>query len=66
MLKVLGLRKIVNTDPQEYELRWHDLENKKPGYEQTTVTGTEAVLRPMLKNGGMTEASIDILFMRAA
>jgi hypothetical protein len=66
MLKVLGLRKLPeNRMKQEYELMLKDLENTKPGYTFETVYGTEAEVRTMLKNGGMSEAQVDICFAQA-
>ena len=65
-LKVLGLRKIAYTDPQEYELRLHDPENRKSGYTFETVDGTEDVVRAALKAGGMPEGDIDVLFARVS
>jgi hypothetical protein len=64
-LRVLGLIKVSNTDPQQYELRLHDSENKKPGYVWTTEYGTEDEIRAMLKNGGMTPGQIDLYLSRA-
>ena len=67
MYQVLGLCKIANTEPeQQYELILKDLENKSPGYVQTTEYGTEAQVRAMLKNGGMTETRINIYSERAS
>ncbi|MGP8268824.1 MAG: hypothetical protein ACLQLH_02050 [Terracidiphilus sp.] len=62
MYKVLGLRKIPNSDPQKYELRLHDSENKKSGYRMNTEYGTEEQLRAMLKNGGLSDAQTDLFF----
>jgi hypothetical protein len=66
MYQVLGLCKTNRTAPeQEYELRLRDKENIKPGYTQSTEYGAEAQVRAMLRNGGMTEAQIDVLFAQA-
>jgi hypothetical protein len=65
MYKVLGLQKIPNTTPQQYELRLHDSENKKSGYVMTTEHGTEEQVRAMLKNGGLNDAKIDLYFAGA-
>jgi len=65
MYKVLSLTKRTNSDPQEYELRLHDSENKKPGYVMSTENGTEEQVRAMLKNGGLGDAQIDLYFARA-
>ena len=66
MYQVLGIRKTAKTKPeQEFELRLRDKENTKPGYLHTTEYGTEAEVRTMLKDGGMPDAQIDILFAQA-
>jgi hypothetical protein len=65
MYKVLGIQRIPDTDPQEYELRLHDSENKKPGYVMETVYGTEEQVRAMLQNGGLNDATIDLYFVGA-
>ncbi|MGA3135291.1 MAG: hypothetical protein ABSC88_04770 [Terracidiphilus sp.] len=65
MYKVLGIQKIPNTNPQQYELRLHDSENKKSGYVMTTEYGTEEQVRAMLKNGGLSNAQIDVYFVGA-
>jgi hypothetical protein len=65
MYKVLGLQKIPNTDPQKYGLQLHDSENKKSGYERNTEYGTEEQIRAMLKNGGLSDAQIDLYFAAA-
>jgi hypothetical protein len=64
--RVLGIRRLPDTDPQEFELRLHDSENKKDGYVMNTEYGTESELRSMLKNGGIQEPAIDSLFKQAA
>jgi hypothetical protein len=66
MLQVLGLRRVPDTDPQEYELRLKDKENLKPGYIGRMEYGTEAEMRIMLTDGGMSESDIDRLFKQAA
>jgi hypothetical protein len=63
MYKVVGLQKIPNTDPQQYDLWLNDSENKKPGYVMETVYGTEEQVRAMLKNGGLGDAQIDLYFI---
>lgn len=65
MYKVLSLQKRSNSGPQEYELRLHDSENKKSGYVMNTENGTEEQLRAMLKNGGLSDAQIDLYFAGA-
>jgi len=62
MYQVLGLRKVENTDPQEFEIRLKDKENTKSGYVMTTDYGTESELRARLKEAGMQEPDIDRLF----
>jgi hypothetical protein len=66
MFQVLGLRKVPNTDPQEYELWLKDKENTKPGYIGRTENGTETEVRAMLKDTGATESDINKLFRQAA
>jgi hypothetical protein len=66
MFQVLGLRKVPDTDPQEYELRLKDKENTKPGYIGRMEYGTEAEVRVMLRDGGMSESDIERLFKQAA
>jgi hypothetical protein len=66
MYQVLGLRKVANTDPQEFEIRLKDNENTKPGYTMTTDYGTEPDLRIRLKDAGMQEADIERLFAQAS
>jgi hypothetical protein len=66
MYQVLGLRKIANTDPQEFEIRLKDKENTKPGYMTTTDSGTETELRTRLKDSGMREPDIERLFKQAS
>src|SRR6266404_844381 len=59
-LRILGLTKVPNTDPQQYELRLHDSENQKSGYIWTTQYGTEDQIRAMLKSGGLTPGEIEL------
>ncbi len=66
MFRVLGLRKIANTEPQKYELTLRDLEDTKPNYVQDTQYGTESELRAMLSDGGMTEPNIEMIFEQAS
>jgi len=65
MFNVLGLRKVGNADPQEFELSLKDLENKKPGYLGRTEYGTEAEVRARLKDSGISEFEIEKLFKNA-
>ena len=62
MYKILGIQQIPNTDPQQYELRLHDSENKKPGYLWDSEYGTEEQVRAMLKNGGLNDAKVELYF----
>jgi len=62
MFLVLGLRKVPDTDPQEYELWLKDKENTKPGYIGRTVNGTEPEVRAILKEGEMAESDVNKLF----
>jgi len=66
MYQVLGLRKVENTDPQEFEIRLKDKENTKSGYLFTTDNGTEPELRARLKEAGMQEPDINRLFKQAS
>jgi len=66
MSQVLWIRKIENTDPQEFEIRVEDKENTKPGYMFTSYTGTEPELRVGLKEEGMRESDIERLFRQAS
>lgn len=66
MYQVMGLRKIEDTDPQEFEIRLKDKENTKPGYMMTTDIGTESELRSRLKEAGMQEPDIERLFKQAS
>jgi hypothetical protein len=66
MYQVLGVRKIENTDPQEFEIRLKDKENTKPAYMMTTDNGTEPELRLKLKEAGMLEPDIEGLFKQAS
>ena len=62
MYQVLGIRKIEDTDPLEFEIRLKDKETTKPGYMMTTDSGTELELRARLKEAGMQEPDIEELF----
>lgn len=62
MYQVLGLRKVENTEPQEFEIRLNDKENTKEGYVMTTAYGTESELRARLKSAGMHDGDIERLF----
>jgi hypothetical protein len=66
MYQVMGVRKIENTDPQEFEIRLKDKENIKPGYMMTTDNGTEPELRARLKEAGMPDPDIERLFKQAS
>ena len=66
MYQVLGIRKVEDTDPQEFEIRVNDKENTKQGYMFTTYNGTEPELRVGLKEAGMQEPEIDRLFKQAS
>jgi hypothetical protein len=66
MYQVVGVRKIENTDPQEFEIRLKDKENMKPGYVMTTEYGTEPELRAELKEAGMQQPDIERLFSAAS
>lgn len=66
MYKIMGLRKIEDTEPQEFEIRLKDKENLKPQYMMTTDSGTEPELRARLKEAGMMEPEIDRLFKQVS
>jgi hypothetical protein len=65
MYPVRGLRKVTNSNPQQFELWLTDPKNKKDGYLFTTKYGTEPEVRTMLKEAGVPEADIDRLFRQA-
>jgi hypothetical protein len=65
MYPVRGLRKVNNSNPQNFELWLTDPKNKKDGYLFTTKYGTEPEVRAMLKEAGLAEAAIDQLFRQA-
>jgi len=68
MITLRRLTKIPNTDPQEYEIAWHDSEKAamRSGYVQNTERHTEEEIRAMLKNGGMTDGEIEVYLVRAS
>jgi len=66
MPQVLQIRKIENTDAQEFEIRVKDKENAKPGYMFTTYNGTEPELRAGLKEAVMQEPDIERMFKQAS
>jgi hypothetical protein len=65
MYQVLGVRKIENTEPQEFEIQAKE-ENSKEGYVMTTYCGTEPELRAGLAEAGMLEPDINRLFKQAS
>jgi hypothetical protein len=66
MFQVLGMRRVKDTDPQEFEIQLRDTENTTRGYFMTTKYGTEAELRTRLKEAGMPEGDIHRLFLQAS
>ena len=66
MYQVLGLRRLQNTDPQEFEILFKDKANTKMGYVITTDHGTEPELRSRLKEGGILGPDIEKLFGSAS
>jgi hypothetical protein len=66
MFQVLGLRKIKDTEPQEFEIQLRDKENVKEGYVMTTNYSTEPELRSRLKDAGMPDGDIERLFSQAS
>jgi hypothetical protein len=65
-LRVLGLRRLVGTNPQAYELRLYDMTEETRGYFQTTRYGTEEEVRAILKVGKLSEGQIEFYFARAS
>jgi hypothetical protein len=65
MFRVVSLTKTGSADRPEYTVVLKDLEITQKGYLGRTETGTEEVVRHMLKNGGMPESEIDVVFARA-
>lgn len=64
--QVAGFRKTSNVHPdQEYELRLFDMAIAKPGYVGTLFHGTEAEMRAALKESGVPEGRIELLFAQA-
>jgi hypothetical protein len=61
---VLRLQRDGNEQPQFFALTLR-YANQGEGYRQTTVTGTEAYLRDVLRNGGIAAPAIDNLFRNA-
>jgi len=64
MLKVLSLIKIAKTDPPQYELRLYDSAEKHRGYVLVTEHGTNPEIRKKLRDIGIPESKIDLLFAR--
>ncbi len=64
MIEVLGLQRDGIEQPQFFALTFR-YPNMGEGYVQTTVFGTEANVRDVLRNGGIVQADIDILFANA-
>lgn len=65
-LKVLGMRKLLSTDPQQYALCLYDTAEQTRAYFLTTQFGTEEELRTLLTSGGLTEGQIELYFARAS
>jgi hypothetical protein len=66
MYQVLGLRKVQNTEPQTFELVLRDKENTDKGYFMTTKYGTEPEMRARLRDAGMSDGEIELLFQTAS
>ena len=65
MIRVLGLQKEPDTDPQQFTLILNDEQKVSKGYMWSTETGTENDLREALAKGGMPELTIEDLFAHA-
>jgi hypothetical protein len=65
MLKVLSLTKIAKTEPPRYELRLYDSSENNRGYLLLTEHGTSREIRKKLRDVGMSETKIDLLFARS-
>jgi hypothetical protein len=65
MIKILGPRRVGTEQPQQFELVYRDFENASQGYFQTTMYGTEAVLRASLQQCEVAEVDINNLFQHA-
>ncbi len=63
MYQALGMRKVKETEPPEFEIQVKDTENTTRGYFMTTKYGTESELRMRLKEAGMPEGDINRLFL---
>lgn len=66
MYQILALRKVGNTDPQQFEVLLKDTENTTRGYLMTTKYGTESELRMRLNEAGMPQSDINQLFLQAS
>jgi hypothetical protein len=64
MLKVLSLTKIPETDPPHYELRLYDSAENNRGYVLFTENASGGGIRQKLREVGMSETEIDLLFAR--
>ncbi len=64
MIEVLSLQEDGIGQPQFFALTLR-YPNMGAGYNKTTVFGTEAYLRGVLRDGGKTQAEIDRLFANA-
>ena len=64
MFTVVELRKLRhNQMGHEYELRYKDSEETKPGYQFHSTYGTTAHVRAVMKNKcGLNDAEIDLRF----
>jgi hypothetical protein len=62
MLKVLSLAKIAHTHPPRYELRLYDSSENNRGYVLLTEHGTNVEIRKKLRDVGISEGKIDLLF----
>lgn len=62
MFTVVGLKKLADSGPHQYKLTLRDKENKNPNHEGIIHFGTRSQIRSMLKDGGLNDAEIDVMF----
>jgi hypothetical protein len=65
MFKVTELKKIADSGPQQYKLTVRDTEDTNPNHEGIIHFGTGSQIRSMLKDGGLNDAEIDVMFEAA-
>jgi hypothetical protein len=65
ILKVLSLTKVPGSKPAQYHLRLYDSSEGKPGYVLITEHGPMGKIRGVLREAGLSEPDIDLLFAQA-